>query len=173
MADNYLVVGAGRMGGALISGWLNDPVSGVTPQNLYIIDPHMGDDAKAAITSGASEITPDDKAMGKIDVVLIGVKPQAFQTIAPTLAPEALEAAAMEAGMPADIAPEFARQTIIGAGALLSESPEAASDLRVAVTSPNGTTQAALDVLMPQLPALMREAVKAALRRAKELAKGG
>jgi len=85
---------------------------------------------------------------------------------------EALEAAAIEAGLPEDIAPEFARQTIVGAGALMAESDRTASELRIAVTSPNGTTQAALDVLMPSLPALMRETVKAALRRAKELAKG-
>ena len=85
---------------------------------------------------------------------------------------EALEAAALKVGLPEDLAPEFARQTIIGAGALLASTDTTASELRVAVTSPNGTTQAALDVLMPSLPALMRETVKAALKRAKELAKG-
>jgi len=85
---------------------------------------------------------------------------------------EALEAAAIKAGMPEEIAPAFARQTIIGSGALLADSPESATELRRAVTSPNGTTQAALDVLMDAngLAALMRETVKAALKRAKELA---
>lgn len=269
--DNYLVVGAGRMGGALLAGWLNDSVSGVIPEHLYIIDPHMGEDAKAAIQAGATEITAEQKVMGKIDVVLLAIKPQAFDAIAPVIAEklpqgalvisilagttidalthafpnqnivrampntpaavgsgmtaftctdkvserqartaerllkaggkvqevenehmidvvtavsgsgpayvfhmvEALEAAAIEAGLPSDLAPEFARQTIVGAGALLGGTQAAASELRVAVTSPNGTTQAALDVLMPELPALMRETVKAALKRAKELAKGG
>ena len=85
---------------------------------------------------------------------------------------EALEAAAIKIGLPADIAPDFARQTIIGAAGLLNNSDESAAQLRVNVTSPNGTTQAALDVLMGEtgLPALMRETVQAALRRAKELA---
>ncbi len=85
---------------------------------------------------------------------------------------EALEAAAIKAGLPEDIAPAFARQTIIGSGALLAKSPESAMELRRAVTSPNGTTQAALDVLMDAngLAVLMRETVKAALKRAKELA---
>lgn len=84
---------------------------------------------------------------------------------------EALEAAAIKAGLPAEIAPAFARQTVVGAGALLGQSTDTATQLRQAVTSPNGTTQAALDVLMAEngLPLLMRETVKAALKRAKEL----
>lgn len=85
---------------------------------------------------------------------------------------EALEAAAIKIGLPEEIAPDFARQTIIGAAGLLEASDETASQLRQNVTSPNGTTQAALDVLMglEGLPTLMRETVQAALRRAKELA---
>ncbi|WP_026940776.1 pyrroline-5-carboxylate reductase [Hellea balneolensis] len=85
---------------------------------------------------------------------------------------EALEAAAVKIGLPEELAPKFARQTIIGAAGLLEESELSASDLRKNVTSPNGTTEAALDVLMglDGLPTIMRETVKAALRRAKELA---
>lgn len=87
---------------------------------------------------------------------------------------EALEAAAIVAGLPEDLAPDFARQTIIGAGELLKKDPSSATQLRQAVTSPNGTTQAALDVLMRAdgLPPLMRETVAAALKRAKELGQG-
>ena len=87
---------------------------------------------------------------------------------------EALEAAAIVAGLPEDLAPDFARQTIIGAGELLKKDPASATELRQAVTSPNGTTQAALDVLMSAdgLPPLMRETVGAALKRAKELGQG-
>lgn len=85
---------------------------------------------------------------------------------------EALEAAAVKIGLPEELAPHFARQTIIGAAGLLEESELSAMELRKNVTSPNGTTQAALDVLMGYegLPTLMRETVKAALKRAKELA---
>lgn len=85
---------------------------------------------------------------------------------------EALEAAAMKIGLPEELAPDFARQTIIGAAGLLEATDEPASQLRQNVTSPNGTTQAALDVLMglDGLPPLMRHTVQAALRRAKELA---
>ena len=85
---------------------------------------------------------------------------------------EALEAAALNIGLPPEIAPIFARQTVIGAAGLLSETDLPAAKLRQNVTSPNGTTAAALDVLMDVngLAALMREAAQAALKRAKELA---
>ncbi|WP_017931870.1 pyrroline-5-carboxylate reductase [Robiginitomaculum antarcticum] len=84
---------------------------------------------------------------------------------------EALQAAAVRAGMDAEIAGLAARQTIIGAGALLDQSADSATELRVAVTSPNGTTQAGLEVLMDDdgLPQLMRKTVMAAFERAKEL----
>ena len=85
---------------------------------------------------------------------------------------EALEAAALHIGLPAELAPQFARQTLIGAAGLLAETDMPASELRHNVTSPNGTTAAALDVLMDinGLPKLMRETVQAALKRAKKLA---
>lgn len=85
---------------------------------------------------------------------------------------EALEAAALHIGLPAELAPKFARQTLIGSAGLLAETNIPANELRQNVTSPNGTTAAALDVLMDinGLPKLMRESVQAALKRAKELA---
>jgi pyrroline-5-carboxylate reductase len=73
---------------------------------------------------------------------------------------------------PAYLARLLARQTIAGSGALLTSSPEAADALRVAVTSPGGTTERALAVLMAPdaWPAAMREAIAAATRRSRELA---
>lgn len=84
---------------------------------------------------------------------------------------EALCKAGIAAGMPAEDAMMLARQTIIGAGALLEASPQTAEDLRVAVTSPNGTTQAGLEVLMADngLAPLMEAVVKAATDRSREL----
>jgi pyrroline-5-carboxylate reductase len=84
---------------------------------------------------------------------------------------ELLEAAALAQGLPADLARRLARQTVIGAGALLAASPEDAADLRRAVTSPKGTTEAALGVLMaPEAwPRAIDEAVTAASRRSREL----
>lgn len=84
---------------------------------------------------------------------------------------EALEAAGARAGLaPADSA-RLARATIAGAAALLAKGGEEPSELRRQVTSPGGTTQAALDVLMSEngLAPLLREAVAAAVRRSKEL----
>ena len=84
---------------------------------------------------------------------------------------EALEAAGAAAGLPADDASRLARSTITGAAALLARSGEEPAELRKQVTSPGGTTQAALEVLMRQdgFPDLLRDAVAAAARRSKEL----
>lgn len=84
---------------------------------------------------------------------------------------EALEAAAAAAGLPPKDAQRLARSTLTGAAALLAQSGEDPAELRRQVTSPGGTTEAALNVLQSDtgLPPLMREAVAAAIRRSKEL----
>lgn len=86
---------------------------------------------------------------------------------------EALAAAGEKQGLDAGQAMQLARQTIIGAAALLEADPAPAEQLRRNVTSPGGTTQAALDVLMAEdgLGALMDRAVDAARRRSEELGK--
>ncbi|WP_245443045.1 pyrroline-5-carboxylate reductase [Methylobacterium terrae] len=85
---------------------------------------------------------------------------------------ETLAAAGVAAGLPPDVAARLARQTVAGAGELLGQSPEEPGSLRQNVTSPGGTTAAALGVLMAEdgLGPLMRDAVAAAKRRAGELA---
>jgi pyrroline-5-carboxylate reductase len=85
---------------------------------------------------------------------------------------ECLARAGAAAGLPGDLAERLARATVAGSGALLAESPLSASTLRENVTSPGGTTAAALEVLMAAdgLDALLRKAVAAAKRRAQELA---
>ena len=88
---------------------------------------------------------------------------------------EALAAAAREQGMPPAIAAQLARATIVGAGALLESDQRPPSALRADVTSPGGTTEAALRVLMENdaLDHLIRKAVAAARRRAEELREQG
>ena len=85
---------------------------------------------------------------------------------------ELMEQAAIEQGIPPDLARLLARQTVSGSGALLAASPDDAAALRVAVTSPGGTTAAALSVLMDQdaWPAAMSRAIASATRRSRELA---
>lgn len=85
---------------------------------------------------------------------------------------EDLAKAGEEAGLPAALAERLARATIAGAGELARLSSESAASLREAVTSPGGTTRAALDVLMAPggLESLLRRAVAAATKRSRELA---
>jgi pyrroline-5-carboxylate reductase len=84
---------------------------------------------------------------------------------------ECLTAAARAAGLPDDTAALLAMQTVYGAACLAAESREDPAVLRRQVTSPNGTTAAALDVLMggDRLKSLLTEAVEAARRRSVEL----
>jgi pyrroline-5-carboxylate reductase len=91
---------------------------------------------------------------------------------------ECLAEAGEAAGLPKELAAQLARATVSGAGELLHQSELPPADLRRNVTSPGGTTAAALSVLMaesggsavPSLSDLMKEAVLAAARRSRELA---
>ncbi len=85
---------------------------------------------------------------------------------------ELMEKAAIEQGIPADLARLLARQTVAGSGALLAASTEDAADLRRAVTSPGGTTERALAVLMAHdaWPAAISSAIADATKRSRELA---
>lgn len=84
---------------------------------------------------------------------------------------EAMAAAGETEGLSPEVAMQLARATVCGAGELAHRSPDSAAQLRVNVTSPGGTTAAALAVLMPELPVLMARAVKAAADRGRELGK--
>lgn len=81
---------------------------------------------------------------------------------------EAMTKAGVALGLPKELATQLARQTLIGSGALLAQSPETLEALRAAVTSPGGTTEAALKHL-GRLDELLLKAIKAAAARAKEL----
>lgn len=86
---------------------------------------------------------------------------------------EALAAAGVEQGLSPELAMQLAKATVGGSGQLAEESDEDPAQLRVNVTSPGGTTAAALAVLMDEetgFPALLSKAVKAAADRSKELA---
>ena len=85
---------------------------------------------------------------------------------------ECLAKAGVEAGLPADLAAQLARWTVAGAGELLHRSELDTATLRQNVTSPNGTTFAALQVLMAEdgLQPLMTKAIAAATKRSRELA---
>ena len=87
---------------------------------------------------------------------------------------EALAAAGQAEGLSPELALTLARSTVVGAGALAEASLEDPGQLRVNVTSPGGTTEAALNVLMDDatgFPALVLRAVSAAASRSRELGK--
>lgn len=87
---------------------------------------------------------------------------------------EALAAAGEKQGLTSTVAMQLARQTVIGAAALMEADPTQAAILRQNVTSPNGTTAAALAVLMADdgLAPLLDRAVSAARQRSEELGHG-
>ena len=86
---------------------------------------------------------------------------------------EELARAGVAAGLPEALATKLARETVAGSGELLHRSDLAAATLRQNVTSPGGTTAAALEVLMGKdgVQSLLTRAVAAATKRSKELAK--
>lgn len=109
---------------------------------------------------------PDEAQMDAVTAVSGSGPAYVFHLI------EALAAAGEGEGLPADLAMALARATVCGAGELARQSPEPAAVLRRNVTSPGGTTSAALAVLMDAdagLPPLMRRAVAAAAARSREL----
>lgn len=84
---------------------------------------------------------------------------------------ELLEQAGLDQGLPPELAKIMARQTVVGSAALLGASSETPEALRVAVTSPGGTTAEALKLLRADdaLPKIFREAMQAAADRSREL----
>ena len=133
--------------------------AGVTPAQRA-----MADGLLRAI--GAVEWVADENLIDAVTAVSGSGPAYVFPLV------EALASAGEKAGLPADIALRLARATVEGSGELMFREPDiSAAQLRKNVTSPGGTTAAALDVLMAPdgLSALMERAVAAAKRRAGEL----
>ena len=84
-----------------------------------------------------------------------------------------LAEAGQKAGLPQELAEHLARKTVTGSAALMAQSQDKPAQLRTNVTSPGGTTAAALDVLMAEngLAELMDKAIAAAAKRSQELSK--
>lgn len=83
---------------------------------------------------------------------------------------EAMTAAGIEQGLPADVADALARQTLLGASTLLSSGDTPPAELRANVTSPGGTTAAAIEVMQNAgLEGIVSSGIAAAVARSKEL----
>lgn len=119
------------------------------------------------ILSAAGEVVwLDDESLMDAVTAISGTGPAYFFLLA-----EALAAAARELGLPAETSDRLASITCFGAGAMLASSPGEAEDLRLRVTSPGGTTQAAMVVLEDgEFRDLVLRAVEAACNRSRELA---
>lgn len=114
---------------------------------------------------GPVEAIPNERLMDVVTAVSGSGPAYVF------LLAEVLAAAAEAEGLDKETAARLARQTVAGAGALMLETGDSPANLRKAVTSPGGTTQAALDVLQAGdgLGPVMRRAVSAAAQRSREL----
>jgi pyrroline-5-carboxylate reductase len=268
MTRRVALVGGGRMGGAMLRGWADRGIA----LDLTLFEPAPSQDISDIVSRCHWRLNPDPISLGVAEVVIVGVKPQAFQgacdqTIKLIAAPhtlvvsimaglsvakiadathaarvmrampntpgqigqgitayyagtavtpedeafavqlleplgavekliserlldavtgvsgsgpaylflltEALAAAGEAEGLERGLAERLARQTVIGSAALMAQSGQSPQDLRRAVTSPEGTTAAALDILMGNagLVKLMRRAVEAATFRSRQLGK--
>lgn len=276
-APALALIGAGRMGGAMMRGWLGSGL--VRPTKAHIFEPIPQDDLTALAADYNLKLNPtlDKVAKKGVDIAVLAVKPQVMAQVLPTYQPlwddednlpltvsiaagvslktlgallpegtpivrampntpaaigqgvtaligndhvseagyelaeallaavgsvvrldsesqmdavtavsgsgpaylfhmaECLTAAGVRAGLPEQMAAQLASGTIVGAGNLLDQSDDDPAALRQMVTSPNGTTAAALDVLMGEkgLRDLMSRAVAAAAERSKELDQKG
>jgi len=134
--------------------------------SLYADDPAALSRAHALFEPLGAVVDLTDEALMHAATAVSGSSPAYLYAFI-----EALEAAGVGAGLGRAEAQRLARSTIAGAAALLAETGDDPGDLRRQVTSPGGTTQAALDVLLAAgaLPDLLREAVAAAVRRSKAL----
>ncbi|MBC7953413.1 MAG: pyrroline-5-carboxylate reductase [Rhodospirillaceae bacterium] len=262
-----LLVGCGKMGSAMLNGWLD---RGMDPAGLVVVEP--GQTARDAFAPKGVTVVETADAIASAyspDVVVLAVKPQVMEAVAPAYAKykdsvflsiaagkpiaffarllgdsaivrampntpaavrsgitvcvpnakvdaprraacqalleavgevawtddeslmdavtavsgsgpayvfllaEVMAKAGVAAGLPADLATRLARATVSGSGDLLRASADSAEQLRINVTSPGGTTAAALNVLMAEgrgFDELMTQAVAAAVTRGKELA---
>jgi pyrroline-5-carboxylate reductase len=117
--------------------------------------------------TGSVEWTADETLMDAVTAVSGSGPAYVF------LLAEELARAGVEAGLPPELATKLARETVAGSGELLHRSELDAATLRRNVSSPGGTTAAALEVLMGQdgMQALLTRAVAAAAKRSRELAK--
>ena len=101
-----LVVGAGRMGGAMARGWLRS--GALTPAELTFRDPNPGQDARNAIEQGAGHDLED---LAAYPTVMLAVKPQVWrvvaQTLAPRLAPDAVVVSVVAGVRLADLTQAF------------------------------------------------------------------
>jgi pyrroline-5-carboxylate reductase len=156
---------------ALVRAMPNTPAAIGRGMTVAVANAHVSDTQRALVDAllsavGAVEWVADEALMDAV-TALSGSGPAYVFLLA-----EAMARAGTAAGLPAALAASLARATVAGAGELLHRSPLDAATLRQNVTSPGGTTAAALEVLTAEagLERLMTAAIAAATKRSRELA---
>jgi pyrroline-5-carboxylate reductase len=155
-------------GSAIVRAMPNTPASigrgitvAVANEHVTPLQRGLADALLAAV--GEVEWVTDEKLMDAVTAVSGSGPAYVF------LLAESLARAGVAAGLPEELATRLARVTVAGAGELLHRSALDAAELRRNVTSPGGTTAAAVEVLMGGIDPLMERAVAAATRRSREL----
>ncbi len=137
----------------------------VTVANDHVSD-HLSGFVSELLSANGEVVAIDDEGLMDAVTALSGSGPAyVFHFI------ECMTAAGVKAGLPEDVAAKLAGQTVLGAARLAAQSNDTPTTLREQVTSPNGTTAAALDILMTddRLKRLIGDAVEAARKRSVEL----
>ena len=172
MAGITIAALAKGCGGSVVRAMPNTPAAigrgitvAVADQNVSAAQRAVADALLRAI--GAVEWTGDETLMDAVTAVSGSGPAYVF------LLAEELARAGVEAGLPPELAAKLARETVAGSGELLHRSDLDAATLRRNVSSPGGTTVAALEVLMGEggMQSLLTRAVAAATKRSRELAK--
>jgi pyrroline-5-carboxylate reductase len=164
------LAGALRHRGALVRAMPNTPAAigrGITVAVPLRVSETQRDLAhRLLVATGTVQWVADEALIDAVTAVSGSGPAYVF------LLAEALAQAGVAAGLPQPLAEQLARETVAGAGELLNRSTLDAATLRENVTSPGGTTAAALDVLMREdgLAALLKRAVAAATERSRKLA---
>jgi pyrroline-5-carboxylate reductase len=172
MAGTTIKAIGGACGGNVVRAMPNTPAAIGRGITVAVPDKSVGAgqriiaDALLAAT-GKIEWLDDETLMDAVTAVSGSGPAYVF------LLAEELARAGIAAGLPAELAAKLARETVAGSGELLYRSDLDAATLRQNVTSPGGTTAAALGVLMGDdgFQPLLERAVAAATKRSKELAK--
>jgi pyrroline-5-carboxylate reductase len=136
--------------------------------SVYAADPQARARARALFAPVATVVDLADEDLMHAATAVSGSAPAYLYAFV-----EALEAAGAALGLPDGAARDLARATTAGAAALMAATGADAAELRRQVTSPGGTTEAALEVLMGEggLHPLLRRAAAAAEQRSRELGK--
>ncbi len=83
ISGTIVLAGAGKMGGAMLSGWL---AQGLDAKSVVVIEPHATDEIRALVAKGV-RLNPPPKDAGQVTALVVALKPQAFREAAPSLKP--------------------------------------------------------------------------------------